>query len=198
MWRAVLVSMRVAVLALTLVALTAGRASAAGDPESVSPFESRSTAVFAVVGLGTPVGLVGAELEQVVLPNLSLSAGAGWGAANAPQLAGMLHFLAGGVRSKVTIGAGISHGRYQWTEFPCIDCENGPVTKSGTVTWGNVEIGGEHRFWSGFALRYFGGYGRIVAGDLTCNNTTATICDQYYKNDGINVIYTGIGVGGAF
>jgi len=189
--------MRVTILALMLVTLAAGRATAAENDESVSPFESRSTAVFGVVGLGTPVGLVGAEVEQMVLPNWSLSAGAGWGAANAPQLSAMMHFLAGGVRSKVTIGAGISHGKYKWEELFCFDCEDGPVTKSGTVTWGNVEIGGEHRFWSGFALRYFGGYGHIIAGDLVCDNAPSG-CGPYYQSDGYNVIYTGIGVGGAF
>jgi len=189
--------MRVTILALMLVALASGRAAANEDDASASPFEARTTAVYGVVGLGTPVGLVGVEIEQMVVPNLSLSAGAGWGAANAPQLAAMLHFLAGGVRSKVTIGVGASHGKYQWVEFPCIDCENGPVTKSGNVTWGNIEVGGEHRFWSGFALRYFGGYGHIIGGDLVCDNAPAG-CGPYYQSDGYNVIYTGIGVGGAF
>jgi hypothetical protein len=197
MWRAVVVSMRAAVLALMLVALTAGQASAAGDDQSVSPFQSRSTAIFAVVGLGTPVGLVGAEVEQMLLPFWSFSAGAGWGAANAPQISMMTRWLGGGLRSKVTIGAGISHGKYTWSELFCFDCEDGPVTKTGTVTWGNVEIGGEHRFWSGFALRYFGGYGHIIAGDLVCDNAPAG-CGPYYQNDGYNVVYTGIGVGGAF
>jgi hypothetical protein len=182
--------------ALILVLLTWGRAFAAEDDESVSPFESRSTAVFGVIGLGTPVGLIGAEVEQIVVPNWSLSAGAGWGAANAPQLSVMTHLLAGGVRSKVTVGVGISHGKYKWEEF-CFDCDDGPVTKSGTVTWGNIEIGGEHRFWSGFALRYFGGYGHIIAGDLVCDNAPSG-CGPYYQSAGYNVIYTGIGVGGAF
>jgi hypothetical protein len=197
MWRAFQAGMRAAILALMLVGLTSGRAAAADDDESVSPFESRSTAVFGIVGLGTPVGLIGVEIEQMVESHLSLSAGAGWGVANAPQLAAMIHFLAGGVRSKVTFGVGASHGQYKWEEFPCFDCENGPVTKSGNVTWGNIEIGGEHRFWSGFALRYFGGFGHIVSGDLVCDNAPSG-CGPYYQNDGYNIIYTGIGVGGAF
>ena len=133
----------------------------------------------------------------MLLPNWSFSAGFGWGAANAPQVAAMTRLLAGGVRSKVTIGAGISHGGYKWEELSCFDCENGPATKSGTVTWGNIEVGGEHRFWSGFALRYFGGFGHIVSGDLVCDNAPSG-CGPYYQDDGYSVVYTGIGVGGAF
>lgn len=190
--------MRTAALALTLVVAASGRAAAAADNDnSASPFESRPTAVYAVLGLGTPVGLVGVEMEETILPNLSLSAGVGWGAANAPQGAAMIRWLGGGQRSKVTIGAGISGGTYKWTEFCLDDCDNGPATKSGTVAWGNVEIGGEHRFWSGFALRYFAGYGHIIAGDLVCD-PPATSCGPYYQNDGYSLIYTGIAAGYSF
>jgi hypothetical protein len=188
--------MRAAVVAFTLVAVASGRAAAADNGDGASPFESRPTAIYAVLGLGTPVGLVGAEVGEMILPNWSLSAGLGWGAANAPQGAAMIRWLGGGQRSKVTIGAGISGGKYKWTEF-CFDCDNGPVTKSGTVAWGNVEIGGEHRFWSGFALRYFGGYGHIIAGDLVCD-PPATSCGPYYQDDGYYVVYTGIAVGYSF
>ena len=110
--------------------------------------------------------------------------------------AAMIRWLGGGQRSKVTIGAGISGGKYKWTEF-CFDCDNGPVTKSGTVAWGNLEIGGEHQFWSGFSLRYFGGYGHIIAGDLVCD-PPATSCGPYYQDDGYYVVYTGIAVGYSF
>ena len=186
---------RAAVVALMLVA----RVSVADDDDdhSISTFETKPTAIYGVVGLGTPVGAIGAEVEETVMPNWSLSAGLGWGMANAPQASAMIRWLGGGLRSKVTIGGGVSGGKYKWTEF-CFDCDDGPVTKSGTVAWGNVEIGGEHRFWNGLALRYFGGYGHIIAGHLDCQNATPTTCEQYYEDDGTNVIYTGFGVGGAF
>jgi hypothetical protein len=187
--------MRAAVFALTLVVAASGRATAADNDGSARPFESRPTALYAVLGLGTPVGLVGAELEETILPSLSLSAGVGWGAANAPQGSAMLRGLIGGQRSKFTIGAGISGGQYKWTDLSCF-YDTCP-TKSGTVAWGNVEIGGEHRFPGGFALRYFGGYGHIIAGDLVCD-PPATSCGPYYQNDGYNLIYTGIGVGYSF
>src|SRR5689334_10219717 len=52
---------RTALLALTFVALASARASAAD--EAASPFEAKPTALFAVLGLGTPVGFMGAEVE---------------------------------------------------------------------------------------------------------------------------------------
>ena len=82
--------MRAAVLAFTLVAAVASGAAAANNDGAVSPFESRPTVIYAVLGAGAPEGVVGAEVEQTILPNWSLSAGLGWGAANAPQGAAMI------------------------------------------------------------------------------------------------------------
>lgn len=189
--------MRVAALALVLIVAASGRAAAAGDDASASPFESRPTAIFGILGLGTPVGSVGVEMEQMVLPNWSLSAGAGWGAANALQGAAMVRWLVGSPQGKLTIGAGISGGKYQWTDFFCIDCEDGPVTKSGTVAWANLEVGSEIRLSSGLALRFFGGYGHIIAGNLVCD-PPATSCGPYYQDAGYDLIYLGGGVGYAF
>lgn len=187
--------MRTAFLVLTLVVAASVRAAVADNDGSASPFESRPTAIYAVVGLGTPVGLVGAEVEETILPHLSLSAGVGWGAANAPQGAAMLRWLGGSHWSRFTIGAGISGGQYKWTDLSCFydTCPS----KSGTVAWGNVEIGYELRSSSGFALRYFGGYGHIIAGNLVCD-PPATSCGSYYQNDGYNLIYVGAGIGYSF
>ena len=148
-------------------------------------------------GAGTPVGLVGAEVEETILPNWSLSAGVGWGAANAPQGAAMLRWQGGGPHFKATIGAGISGGRYKWTEFCLDDCAEGPVTKSGTVAWGNLEVGAERRYSNGLALRSFLGYGHIIAGDLVCD-PPATNCGPYFQNDGYSLLYVGGGLGYAF
>src|SRR5665213_703087 len=103
--------MRTALIALTLMAAASGRAAAAADDDS-GPFEARPTAVYAVLGVGTPVGFA----------------------------------------------------------------------------WGNPELGGELRLPSGLALRHFGGYGHIFAGDLVCD-PPATSCGPYYQNDGYNLIY---------
>jgi len=123
----------------------------------------------------------------------TISAGAGWGAAG-PQASAMTHVLLGpSGRSKFAVGAGISGGKYSWRPF-CVDCDE-DAPKTGSVMWGNVEIGGEHRFGSGFALRYFGGYGHIVMGDLTCDPKAGNC--PYSPSDGRNLIYTGVALGGA-
>lgn len=190
--------MRRPLLAFAVIALASTRAAAADD--ATSPFEAKPTAVYAVFGR-TPEGWMGAEVEQTLAPNASVSAGAGWGLAG-PQAAAMLRMLSGGERSKFTLGAGVSGGKYSWKEF-CFDCDD-LASKSGTVAWANLEIGGEHRFWSGFALRYFGGYGHIIAGDLACDDSPTASpsafdnCVRFHQDDGKNIVYTGIALGGAF
>jgi len=186
---------RWSIIALTLVTLTSARASAA---DGVSEFQNRPTAVYAQLGLGTPLGFAGVEAEHMVTPDYAVSVGAGYGTGG-PQAAAMLRMLAGGDRSKFVIGAGVSGGRTIWTDWAGFPDDEGAVRKIGTVAWGNLEIGGEHRFRNGFGLRYFGGYGRIIAGDLICEaGNRYDVCVANHKDDGYNLIYTGIAVGYAF
>src|SRR3954462_10209740 len=130
-----LAGMRAAVLAFSLIALASTRALAADDDDDATPFESRPTAIYAVLGLGTPVGFLGAEVEQTLLPHWTVTAGGGFGTGG-PQGSVMMHLLGGGQRSKLTLGAGISGGKYAWEEW-CLDCDGG-ARKTGTVAWGNV------------------------------------------------------------
>ena len=186
---------RWSIIALTLVTLTSARASAA---DGVSEFQNRPTAVYAQLGLGTPLGFAGVEAEHMVTPDYAVSVGAGYGTGG-PQAAAMLRLLAGGDRSKFSLGAGVSGGKYTWRDYLGFPDDEGPPRKAGTVAWANVEIGGEHRFRNGFALRYFGGYGRLIAGDLVCEaGARYDDCVMFYKDDGYNLIYTGIAVGYAF
>jgi hypothetical protein len=110
----------------------------------------------------------------------------------------MTHFILGdSPRSRFAIGTGISGGKYTWKDWWCVDCDGAP-RKTGSVMWGNLEIGGEHRFYSGFAVRYFGGYGRLLAGDLVCESAPTMVCATVSNEAGRNLIYTGVAVGGAF
>lgn len=185
--------MRRPILALTLAALLAPAAAKAAD--GVTEFEARPTAIYAQLGVGTPLGFIGVEAEQTVMPTWAVSAGAGLGLAG-PQAAVMTRKLLGGDRSKFVIGAGLSGGQYRWEDL-CIDSD-GCTQKTGLVAWGNLEIGGAHRFGNGFALRYFGGYGRLIAGDLACEQATSAHCMTYHQNDGYNLVYTGVAIGYAF
>jgi hypothetical protein len=187
--------MRLAVAAFTLVALAA--ASAAADDRDVSAFEARPIAVYAVMGLGTPVGLMGAELERTLEPHWTISAGAGWGLSGF-QGSAMTHFLFGdSTRSRFVVGAGISGGRYIWRESCLVDCDD-PAEKTGNVMWANLEVGGEHRFFGGFAIRYFAGYGHVVAGDLVCSSDASSGCAAMSRETGRDILYSGVALGGAF
>jgi hypothetical protein len=183
--------MRLPVLVTALVALASARAAAA---DGVSEFENRPTALFVQVGVGTPVGWLGLEAERTLTPEMAISAGAGFGETG-PQASLMPRFLFWGDRSKVFIGTGVSGGDYKWTK---ICYETVCAEKRGRVMWGNAEIGAEHRFRSGFAMRYFGGYGRVIAGDLACVGDTADDCTRFNQSEGRQIVYTGFALGGAF
>ena len=182
--------MRVAAIASILVGLTAARAAAA----DASPFADKPTAIRVVGGPLTPVGFLGLEAERTLLPIWSVSVGAGFGY-DSPQIAAMSHLLLGGDRSKVTIGAGVSGGHHTF-EAICVDtiC----ARKTGTVAWVDLEIGGAHRWPGGLSMRYFAGYGRVVAGHLVCDTETHDECVTNHANEGRDRVYTGFAFGFAF
>jgi len=64
--------------------------------------------------------------------------------------------------------------------------------------WSRAEIGATHRWPSGFSMRYFVGYGRVVAGDFSCEEPAVDACLANHPNDGRELLYTGFGVGGSF
>jgi len=184
--------MRRLIVALTLVAVTSARASAA---DVVSEFQNRSTAVYAQVGPNTPLGYAGVEAEQMITKTYAVSLGAGQGMGG-PQVGAMARLLLGDDRSKFVVGAGASGGRALWREF-CLD-DSECAQKSGTVAWGNFELGGEHRFRNGFAFRYFGGIGHVIAGSLTCDAANSFHYETSHAHDGYTTLYTGGALGYAF
>ena len=186
--------MRVAIVALTLVTLAAGTAAAADDDDSPSPFEARPTAVFLHAGLSGPYGFAAFEAEQALLPLWTLSAGFGLGEASL-QGGAMTHLRFGGGWSRLEIGAGLSYGKHVWTDL-CGDelC----AQKSGTVLRANLEVGGSHRWPRGFSMKYFVGYGQVVAGTLTCEVVNVDNCNTNLQNEGRGTVYTGFAMGASF
>lgn len=186
--------MRVAIIALAAITLTAGTA-AADDDDAPSPFDTRSTAVFLHTGLYGPYGVVGFEGEQAVLPVWTLSAGVGLGDTSLMGGA-MTHLRFGAGRSRLEIGAGVTYGTEVWTDFCGSDelC----ARKSGTVLRANVEAGGAHRWPGGFTMKYFVGYGRVAAGSLSCDVANPDDCAGKLKNEGLATRYTGFAIGGSF
>jgi hypothetical protein len=188
--------MRASLLAAVLLSASLAfscPASAAAAAEAESNFKTHPTAVYAQLGLGTPLGWAGGEIEQTLTSFLAISGGVGMGSAG-PQVALMPRLRLGNLYTVVTLGAGVSYGKYRWDDGCSPDCS--PTVRTGTVTWGNLEAGIEHRLRSGFSVRYFAGYGHVIAGQLTC--TTGTFCDVEDQNDGRSLFYLGAAVGWAF
>ena len=106
----------------------------------------RTTAVYGVGGLGTPVGYLGIEIVQRFGPELELTAGirAGLAATSAHngcplQWALMSRVRIGDtVRNNLTLGAGLSGGNYADIPFYCDNCTTYPV---------------EYMLWANFADR---------------------------------------------
>jgi hypothetical protein len=171
----------------------APRGAPSGPPAEVSePARRRTHAIYLMVGLGSPVGASGFEGVQRFGSQLEIAAGFGVGAAasgsephagfgHVVQWALMPRLRLGDNNGAFTMGAGLSGGQYG--DIPL--CFDGPdcATTYPTryVIWSNVEIGYEHWWQSGFAMRTFAGYGHGFA-----------------SGDSFNLPYFGIGIGYAF
>jgi hypothetical protein len=159
------------------------------------PDPARSTAVYVEWGLGAPLGISGIEGVHRLGTWFELSAGLGEGLAASSnhrqplQWAMMPRLRLGDDHTAFTIGAGLSAGEYG--EVPlCIeeDCNNN-TAPTRYVFWANTEMGGEHWFSRGLALRYFAGYAR---------GCTTASCTATAYGAPLAIPYAGIGIGYAF
>src|SRR3954468_10906505 len=129
----------------------------------------RTSAVNAIVGFGTPVGMAGLEIIERLGDNVELTAGVGRGMSAAEahngstlQWAIMPRLRLGeSWRNGLTLGAGMSGGNFGQIPFTFCDehCDPEPASYPvHYVLWANFEIGGEHWLRGGLAFRYFAGY----------------------------------------
>jgi hypothetical protein len=161
------------------------------------PDRPRSTAIYTIVGFGTPVGFVGVEAVHRFAPWLEVGAGVGSGLAaagskhNPLQWSVMPRLRLGDEHQALTLGAGLSGGNYG--DIPLdFDCESDCNANAGYpvryVVWGNVELGLE--LWKrGFAFRAFGGYAR---------GCTTDGCGGSADGAPLGIPYFGLGFGYAF
>lgn len=149
------------------------------------PDQVRDTAIYVVAGLGTPVGLLGLEAAHRAGKWFELTGGVGMGGAatGSLQWALMPRLRLGDDHSAVTLGAGISGGNYSDLLAVC----NETSCPTSYFLWSNFELGTEHWFSAGFAVRLFFGYahGWCVSSSPCVNAAT-------------DFPYAGFGLGYAF
>jgi len=171
------------------------------EPPELSDSPTRRSAVYLVMGLGSPVGFMGFEGVRRLgsLIELSVGLGRGFGALAGQkdpsptrdvQWAIMPRLRQGGRRHAITFGAGVSGGNYgsggEWfCDGPCPDRDY-PLNY---VVWANLEVGSEHWWRSGFALRTFLGFAR---------GCSMTSCTTSPSGGSLAIPYFGLGLGYAF
>jgi hypothetical protein len=129
-------------------------------------------AVSGTIGVVTPLGFGGVEVEAQLARWLGASAGIGL-AASGPQVAVMVR---GGVAvtdlNTLYLGAGVSGGRYHWNDFLW---KSRPLFSPATdktwerAYWANGEIGLHRQSNTPWSVRFFVGIGRLLNRDAyTC------------------------------
>ena len=161
--------------------------------QAEEPTLRRTAAIYGIWGPGSPVGIIGVEGVQRFGSHFEIATGFGFGAAaagsephaglgHAFQWALMPRLRFGDDTRAFTMGAGMSGGQYGggWLSS-CVEDPCATTYPTHYVIWSNVEIGYEHWWSSGFAMRFFAGYGHGFA-----------------NGDSFNLPYFGLGVGYAF
>lgn len=181
------------VCASLALVLLAGTAAAQDAPSTAAAQTSPHLAVSGTLGIATPVGILGLELEAHVARWFSLSAGAGL-AASGPQVAAMAR--AGVPLATATLygGLGASEGRWVWNELVF---EDDAAQKTwNRAYWLNAEVGVAFAFTPTWGGRAFAGASWVINRDAyTCNNTH---CMTGHVHDGEHLIDVGLALTRSF
>ena len=173
-------------LAALIATLACG--SAARAESRTSPWD-RDWLFEADLGVGTPVGLVGAQLERRLGPVVAVRAGLGWNVLSV-QGAGMLRLRFVDAPA-INVGAGFSGGRFQPL---CFWCDVTPTWK--LAFFNNYELSLETRARTGFTFRFYLGWGWLL-------NPRAYDCADCDDDDAVGAVpagvpYLGLAFGSAF
>lgn len=124
------------------------------------------------IGLGTPLGGLGAEFEAMPIRGVSFGAGIGIGSypltelsgGDGPQFALMVRARFINKQIGLGLGAGPSEGGYRQTPLDISESTSGVVRRTDEgVWWLNGELFIERRAAAPVWWRIFAGYGREVA-----------------------------------
>jgi len=156
--------MRTSVLLTTAAISLFTSALAYAEPDSLSPPDRRDhSRVGATIGLFTPNGELGVEYAQALHPNAEIAVAAGYGAVVrvGPQFSIMPRFHVRRGPVSLSLGAGLSAGKYN-NISPFAD-ENAPEIPT---LFGNAEAGLQYGMKRGPFARVFLGVGKGLAHDL--------------------------------
>jgi hypothetical protein len=171
------------IVAATLVLLTRPTRAEQSGISAFDPYSGRYSAV-GYLGLGTPLGGLGVELEAMPIRGWSFSAGVGAGSFPLTNLAGGLGpQVAFMVRPRLVVGKvsygvglGPSEGPYRVRPLR-LSGSGGEVSRDDEgVVWLNGEMFIERRADAPVWWRFFAGYGREVASfGVTCYGNAADV-----------------------
>jgi hypothetical protein len=187
-------------LVLVLVLALAGEAGAASNLPG-TPAPGRERAARLSVGLGTPIGFGGVELEFAPRRSFGLAAGIGRGFAgpNGAVSARGRWWL--GDSFSLGAGVGLSAGSYRWEEGQIrpVDCGDLCAAKEGVPVWFNLEVAAELRVVTALSIRLFAGVGFMTTpGAMTCVSARDH-CEDLHQNDGEGPLpYVGLAMGRVF
>jgi hypothetical protein len=181
---------------LVVAVLVAVPAIAAAQEAPAEPAFSPHLSVTATLGVATPLGELGIELDGHLAKWLSLSAGVG-ASTSGPQLAAMARaHLPIGEQWAMSFGAGASEGKYEWTELVFDE----PAKKTwDRAYWLNAELGFERTIYDVNTFRAFFGIGQVLNDDeYMCGGEDIAHCMNDHQGDGARQKYVGLAFSRAF
>lgn len=192
---------RLATLATLATLAAAGGTARADDAAAVTRSADRwtpsSVSVTAHLGLATPYGHFGGEVERSLAPWAAVAVGVGGAGAHAEKVmvagAGRVRFVRGGHALGLSLGVGYGDS----AEWKGPDVEHGSAfTSILNAVWLNGEAYYEYRFASHMMVRAYAGATRALRFDTCTSTDPDSECGPIF--DGVAFPVAGLAVGGYF
>jgi hypothetical protein len=176
--------------------------SPASTSSPASTFDVRRLALEGHLGIGTPVGSLGAVLEYAPLPFLGL--GAGLGVGSGPSSGNHFHGAvvarfrpARGPKDALVIGLGYSFGGYQRFHLNIDGDPSNDALQADWAHWAQADIGWERRTPKGFLIRLsMGGAALLNPASLRCDDAAFSSSCRSASSEGLFTFDLALGYAG--